>query len=473
MLPKKISRLLKRHDLNRYGVGMLLYSVRRGRYLYQRNIRHPFIAASNVKLLTTYSALKVLSPDYRFRTRFYQVRTADPETGQERMGLLVQGAGDPTLTLQELERVAIILRSYGLRHVDGGIYLNDNLYQDSGKPKNFGNRINGGESWLAPISPFIVEKNLVEFVISNPRGEPFEVYTRLPGLQVALRMKSGEQPNPKVSLEQQWGAGEARFTLSGSMRPSREPYFFSAAVEQPLRYFHILLRESLRKAGVTGEMPLMRPPKAYLEKRYLYTQASPPLRKVIMEVNKESNNLWAEVLLRTMGLKQKPRGLKAEDGLRVMRALVERELPGNKGQFTLRDGSGLNRNTRLSPLLLVRLLNRVYNDLNLRTEYLNSLSLSGLDGTMQYREYPHRVRGRIRAKTGTLSGVSNITGYMHVPGDVIIFAFLINGADRYFLELQKLQDRVLTGIYDHLTPRPVNKPTKSANPRVAGQSSKK
>ena len=447
-----VEQTLRQSGLDLERVALLLYSTHEGRYLYQHNIHAPMIAASNAKLATTYAALRVLTPDYRWRTRFFRVEEHDAAGGAPRQGLLVEGGGDPTLTGADLQRVAWVLRSHGVSRLDAGIFLDGRRFNDDQFPASWGD-VSRAQSWFAPVSPFIVDRNIIQFLIASRHGAPgFDVFTSTPGFRVVSALQAGALEQPAIRVEQQWSGDSATFVLQGSLAPAADPVAFSTAVERPQVHFYQQLKAALQMAGIQGALPLRSGP-APAPLHHVHSELSPPLREVLLDVNKNSSNLGAEVLLRTLGLHEKSEGISAADGLAVLRKVMAREFSEAPAELHLVDGSGLSRDSRISALLLVRLLNHVRNDFGLRPEFINSLSVALTDGTLQYRNYPWRMRGRIRAKTGTLAGVSNISGYLQLARDVVVFSLLINDPDQPYLELQDDQDRVVSELYDALLAR--------------------
>jgi serine-type D-Ala-D-Ala carboxypeptidase/endopeptidase (penicillin-binding protein 4) len=448
----RVGALLKAAGLNPERVSLLLYSSHEGRYLYELNIHRPMIAASNAKLVTAYAALRALSPDYRWRTRFSLVEEHDAAGGAPRQALLVEGAGDPTLSSADLVKVAWMLRSSGVARLDGGIYLDGHVFDDVRFPASWGD-VSKGEPWFAPVSPFIVDKNVIQFLIASRQGRKgFDIYTPTQGFRIVSALAASDVEQPAIRVEQRWSGDSATFTFQGTLAPAPEPYQFAAAVERPRVHFYQQLRAALVQADIKGAMPLHDGP-APGPVRPVYTQVSPPLRDVLIDVNKNSVNLGAEVLLRTMGLGEKPEGVSTADGLAVLRRVMAKEFPEAPEELHLVDGSGLSRENRVSALLLVRLLNHVRQDFTMRPEFVNSLSVALTDGTLQFRNYPWRMRGRIRAKTGTLASVSNISGFAQIRRDVIVFSLLINDPERSYQFLQDAQDEMMSGLYDALLAR--------------------
>ncbi|MCZ6627222.1 MAG: D-alanyl-D-alanine carboxypeptidase/D-alanyl-D-alanine-endopeptidase [SAR324 cluster bacterium] len=451
-LHKKIDRLLERTGLDSENTALMLFSTRRGRFLYRLREQQPMIAASNAKLVTAYASLRVLGPNYRWKTVFYRVTEQDDAGGRSRQGLLVKGGGDPTLTLRTLERIALKLKTKNLRRIEGGLYFDASLFDHVKFPAAWGSAL-GGQAWFAPVSPFIVEKNTANFVITaGKNGNGIEVIPEIQAdfLKVTSRLKSSPVKRAVVRVLQSWNGEGALFTFRGKLPAKSNTYRVSTAVNDPVVNFYHHLRSSLHRIGIEGDMPRRRLPAGGMPSKRIHTHYSAPLRELLVDVNKESNNLAAEVMVRTMGMTRKTKGVTGADGLKVLRAALFEELPKFKGKVEMADGSGLSRDTRLSASFLVHMLNRVLRRQDFRAEYLSSLSLAGWDGTLRYRNYPKHMRGQIRAKSGTLAGVQNLSGYLTLKKDVVVFSFLINDSDQHYLKLQAKQDRALAGVFDAL-----------------------
>jgi PBP4 family serine-type D-alanyl-D-alanine carboxypeptidase len=458
-----IDGLLKKERLARENVALMLFSTRKRKFLYRRRETQPMIAASNAKLATTFAALRVLNPNYRWKTLFYRVTEQNDAGKPPRQGLLVKGGGDPTITSRTMEEIALKLKTRGLHRIDGGLYYDETLFDHVRYPAAWGSTI-GRQSWFAPVSPFIVEKNAANFFISvSGNGDAIEVIPQHPVkfLGVKSRLAYGEGEKAVVRVKQDWNGPGGMFTFLGHIPRAPHIYTVATAVNEPVAYFFNFLRHSLRRLGIKGEMPLRGAAQAGLERELLHTHYSGPLRGLIVDVNKESNNLTAEVVVRALALTKKPAGASGAEGLKVLREALAEDFPRFSEQVHLADGSGLSRETKVSASFMVHLLSRVMSRHEFRSEFISSLSLGGWDGTLQYRKYPDRFRGRLRAKSGTLSGVQNLSGYIHLLKDIVIFSFLINDSKRNFVSLQKAQDRVLTGMFDRLmemeAPQPVAK----------------
>lgn len=449
---RTLDQLLQQEGLASENVAIMLFSTLKRRFIYKLRVDQPMIAASNAKLATSFAALRVLSPNFRWKTQVYEVTEQDDAAGKPRQGLLVKGGGDPTLTTRGMERMVLRLKTKGLRSVSGALYYDESLFDDVKYPAAWGNA-KGGQSWFAPVSPYIVEKNAAEFFVNvSANGGGIEVIPQYPApfLDIHSQLKISPVKRAVMKVKQTWGGLKGLFLFEGKVPAVPHTYTVSTAVTDPVAYFFHHLRAALHKLGIRGAMPLRPLPKTNLPRKLLHSNYSPPLRDLMFEVNKESNNLTAEVILRAMALTKKSRRVSGEDGLEVLNAALLEDFPDFAGDVHLADGSGLSRNTRVTASFLLHLLNRVLSHHEFRSEFVSSLSLVGWDGTMRYRNYPELMRGRIRAKSGTLSGVQNLSGYLNLDKDLVVFSFLINDSKKNFLQLQKAQDRTLAGIYKYL-----------------------
>ncbi len=454
-LQSQVEALLRREGLTPEHVALLLYSTRQRRYLAAVRHEEPMVAASNMKLVTTFAALRVLGPNYRWRTRLSLVEENDGPAGQPRQGLLIEGGGDPTLTGRGLEAIALRLKAEGVRRLDGPLYLDGSLFDDDARQDGI-----GPESPLfVPLSPFVVENNAVEFTITlNHPGSP-EVLSLLPpdAARVVSRLQDAAEGRSLIRVEQGWNAGGGTFTLSGVVTREPRVHTVSTSVSQPGPWFYHWFRSALRRMGIEGD-PALQLGAPNATPRLLFTWLSPPLREAIMDVDKNSNNLGAELLVRALGQTLRPRRVTGADGMQVVRGALAREFPGMEAQYRLADGSGLSRNNQVSPLFLVRLLNRALRQSEFRSEFVNALAVAGWDGTLRYRDVSPDLQGRLRAKTGTLNGVSNLSGYLTAGDDTIVFSFLINDSTRPVEASQAAQDQVLTGVFEALTGGPKEDP---------------
>ena len=207
------------------------------------------------------------------------------------------------------------------------------------------------------------------------------------------------------------------------IRSARRSY--RAAISDPTRFAAASFRTFLQKEGVTvrGGILQGRTPK---EARLLARDLSRPLGVIIRGLNKFSNNFMAEQLLKTMGAELHGLPGTAENGLLEVRKFLV-SLGISPAHFELADGSGLSRLNKTTPRVLATVLERVYHDFRLRPEFVASLAVVGVDGTVRKKFRSRPEARRVRAKTGLLFGVHALSGYAAAKnGEVLVFSILIN-----------------------------------------------
>jgi D-alanyl-D-alanine carboxypeptidase/D-alanyl-D-alanine-endopeptidase (penicillin-binding protein 4) len=467
----RVERALKQAGLAPDQASLVIRSSRERSELYALRAHEPMIPASNAKLITSYAALRRLSPQFRWKTRFLLVEQHDDPALPARQGLLVEAGGDPTLRRGDLEVIAGRLRALGVQELNGPLYYDAALFQDSPYPKAWG-AVEGDMPWYAPVSPFILNLNTVGFVVTVRAGGPEESRAQVlpedpwPGMRIVTHFSWIPEGRESIRVRQLHSMPELTFAVSGELLPVERTYTVATAITDPIDHFFRQFRLALHEAGIAGELPQTPMEGDRPRARELYIHSSPPLADVLGEVNKESNNLVAEVLLRALAFERKRRGLTGEDGLEIVNAVLAEDFPAYRDQVRLVDGSGLSRDNRVTAAFLVALLERVLSRFEFSAEYLRSLSVGGLDGTLLDRAIPRRYWGRLRAKTGTLKDVQNLTGYFQFGNDLLILSFLIRDDSRDFMALQRAQDRALTGILDAylagIAPPPSVKPPRPA-----------
>ena len=447
-LEQVVQAALARERIPPEHAALALFSHERGRYLLLWRSRELMTAASNIKLVTSFAALRLLSPDFRWRTPIYLVEQQDGPDTSARQGLYVRGTGDPSLSEARFNTMARHLRAAGVARIDGGLIFDTSLFGDVSAPAQ-----HDAEWALAPVNPYIVNDNAVEFtLLRQGDGKPYSVLTDLPqdAVQVVSNLVAASGADARIIVRQRWSPQGVQFTLSGELDQARPTYWVSATVLRPVQYYFLLLRQALHRAGIAGQMPLQLKNGDFERLKRVYIDTSDPLRALLERINKDSSNVAAEAVLRAIALRDKAAGVSADDGLALVRAVLRQDFPGAWQEVTLADGAGLNRESKASPLFLVKLLNRIHNYPTFSHEFISSLSISGWDGTLRYRDFPPRLAGRMRAKTGSLSGVQNISGYLQVFREQVVFSFMIDGVPRSTERLQEAQERILTDIYDYL-----------------------
>lgn len=414
--------------------GVLVKSLRTGNVIYARNAEKEFVPASNAKLITAAAALAVLGPDYRFRT---EISAAGPVTdGVLRGPLVVRGSGDPTLSGRftadpraTFRAWADSLRVRGITRIAGGIIGVDSAFA--------GPTVGVGWAWDDLDAEYAAEFGGLQFnegaievqaMPSRTVGEPGIVVLNPPTQYVHVdnrttTARSGTPAGIQVSRD----LASSGITVTGAL-PADTPYVTTATpVRDPTAYFLAVLRETLRAAGVAVEGQAL-PADEWMADRMLetrlFTHLSPPLRDILPAMLKPSQNGIAESLLRTVGREARGVGSAAEGAAAVDSMVRAWGLPA--AELRLADGSGLSRYDLVTPEILVGILVHMRQSPQGELWY-TSLPIAGVDGTLARRMTGAPLRGNVRAKTGTLTGVRSLSGYLTTTaGEPIVFSILVN-----------------------------------------------
>jgi D-alanyl-D-alanine carboxypeptidase/D-alanyl-D-alanine-endopeptidase (penicillin-binding protein 4) len=242
-------------------------------------------------------------------------------------------------------------------------------------------------------------------------------------------------------------------------------------VDDPTALFANALRAALHRQGIEGALPLRRQVPAGARRALLFSHYSPALREAIGPILRDSDNLGADTLLWTLAVQARQGGRGSppdvKDGLGWVLRIVQQDFPGIQGEVELADGSGLNMDSRFSARALARVLSGALARPEFGAEFKSALSRAGWDGTLHYRTYPPAIQGRLRAKTGTLAGVQNLTGTFPLAQDEIVFSFLISAPGQSRLRLQAAQDRIVAGLFAALRKEEIVSPERDPlGPRV-------
>lgn len=447
-LPDAIDAIANRPQFNRARWGILVepLSASDGKTLYNRDGQHYFIPASNEKLLTTAAALMKLGTQFRIRTSVYG--TAD--NGGE-ASLRVVGRGDPSLTDADLASLAQQLKSRGIRQV-GQMVVEDSYFQ--GQP------VNSSWQWEdvqagygAPVNSLIVNENAINLTLSpQAAGQPLRVTWDDPKEARGWQIENDSVtvgPNEPEFLEIGRDLNRPVLRIKGQLRAGAEPEEIAVAIVNPAENFLQRFRQALAAEGISvkrASVAATATPTAGEEE--LAAVESPPLSELVTKTNQESNNLYAEALLRSLGVVAKADPAMAgkdtaDAGLEVLKATLT-QFGVNPETYIPEDGSGLSRQNLVSPEALVQTLRAMANSPAAEI-YRTSLPVAGVSGTLTYRFRDTTAQGIVQAKTGTITGVSALSGYVRpLNYPPLIFSIIVNQSHQSVgLQRQAIDEIVL------------------------------
>ena len=232
-------------------------------------------------------------------------------------------------------------------------------------------------------------------------------------------------------------------TVSGSIPRTIREYSFRRGILDPATYTGTVLLEALERKGIVVPQTLKReavPSRALL----ILSHSSPPLRQILKGLGKFSNNFIAEQLLKTVGaIHDGPPGSTSK-GLEVLRDYLA-SLGIRRETYALDNGSGLSKLNRLSSSQFIRILLDLYHS-PWREEMISSLSVAGVDGTMGSKMKRSSLAGKVFAKTGTLNGVSTLSGFVFDKGKKIAFSFLFNDFNPSLEKITRVEEEILQTV---------------------------
>lgn len=408
-----------------------------GKTIYQRNADKLFLPASNMKLFTSALALLRLGPDYRFTTQVVREPSGD---------LVLAGSGDPSLSgqvfpyqkdavlrpgLAPIDDLAGQIVAAGVRRVDGDIVGDDRLYPWVPYPPSW-TQDDALRDFGAPVSALTVNDNMVSFTIraGSRSGDDTSVAVDPPLEYFAIdnrvtTVARGEESKIRMARP----TGSRQILLWGSIQ-SGAVVKESVAIDDPAYYAACALYDALQRRGVAIHgQPVARHRTATDDYdvtlgTVVASRTSPPLTDLLQVMDKVSQNLYAELMLREVGRYARHQGTR-EAGLEEMNAML-REIGVAKEESRFEDGSGLSRGAMVTPRAMTRLL-AYLNRTKYRDTWMSLLPVGGEDGTLSHRLCCMSEGKGIRAKTGSLSRALALSGYADSRSrGTLAFSIMVN-----------------------------------------------
>ena len=426
--------------------GVMVMSLDQGDTLFSVGADEDLAPASNAKLLTTAAALSLLGPEFRFRT--YLLTESPVRDGVLLGDLTLYGTGDPALSDRFFDRKTTAfqllvdqLTESGVRVIDGDLIADASHLPGPVRPEGW-DPADLNDAFAAGISALSFNENVVSFQIlaSSRGGLPPEVRT-IPdhaGLRVvnnALTVSAGTRPGLMIVRDDPLDP----VRVEGRIRRGARDVWRQLTVPSPAHFTASVFRSVLEENGieVRGQIRVVESPAQSVvgsltaptaldrpRTRILARHKSPPLRELLAVINQRSNNLFAELVFRTVGRTYGARGDAAGSQHAVKSVLEGLNVP-TEG-LALLDGSGLSAANRVRPSTFVALIDRL-SESELWPEYWATLPEAGQRRGLG-RMYRTAAAGNLRAKTGTIEGVSALSGLVRSQDDErLAFSIVLNG----------------------------------------------
>jgi len=428
-LAADLDRILADSRLVGATVGLVVKDADTGESIYTRSGNTRFQPGSTAKLVTSATALDTLGPDYRWTT---DLRSSATVQGTELVGdLFLRGTGDPTMLAADYDDLAAKLAATGVRTVRGSLVADDSWFDS----------VPLGTGWAWDDEPYYYSAQTSALTISpdtdfdagsiavkvspGAAGQPAQV-TLTPPVDLTIRNNATTSTNGGVFVHRTHGTNVVN--IGGSLAPGDQPYTEYISVNDPTTLVAGLFRKSLEAHGitVTGGTEFRGTPSGT---QVLVDHQSMTLRQLLVPFLKLSNNMHAELLIKSMGHKVSGQGTWAA-GISALEAALP-GLDANPLTMNLFDGSGLSRMDLLSPDLFVSLLRKA------RTkpwfqDWYTALPIAGVQdrfvgGTLRNRMGGTAAANNLHAKTGSMTGVTALSGYVtNADGRKLVFSLMQN-----------------------------------------------
>lgn len=413
---------------------------------YQRQGDRAFVPASNVKLFTTAAALLDLGSNWQATTQVYWNRDR----------LILRGGGDPTLTRTDLDDLA----TQTLQNLSGNADI-DHLILDDGYFQ--GDAIDPHWEWEdtqagygAPVNATIVDRNAIPLTLIPQRvGRSLRVIFERPGeadrWTVDNQSRSVSESEPEwLEVGRNWRSDT--ITVRGQLISGAPSEPVAVSMPDPAIYALTEFHQALSDRGLPIPETAVHHA-AFGAGTIIASRVSPPLAELITTTNQDSDNLFAETLLRHLGANSPHnRGNETtrDRGLQQVRDVLQRELNLDPKRYTIQDGSGLSRQNSIAPEVLVSLLQAMATS-PAAASFMASLPVLGESGTLASWN-PLPSGAIVRAKTGSMTGIYALSGYLAPPGstpqspNTIVFSIIINHSDASYSITQSAVAALLTQI---------------------------
>ena len=445
-----LAKLLADPALRGASVGIVVEDLASGERRFAHAPDRALVPASNQKLLVTAASLAEFGPAHRFET---PVRADGPIDckGVLEGTLWVVGRGDPSLISESLWKLAEKIRLAGITRIRGGIGVDASYFDGIRFHPDWG-RVSS-RAYHAPTSAFAANYSSfrVEVAPGRAPGAPARVWIapetghlRLDSSAVTSRGPGGHARPLRIDIEQLPDGTRERVRVRGTVPGGDTPRSFWRAVTLPERYAASLLRTQLEAHGIQVDGPI-RLGAVPSSARELLVWKSDPLSRILQQQNKWSNNFISEQLTKVLGAETAGPPGSWEKGTRALDVyLASIGVPPRAGYIA--DGSGLSLHNQISPAVVVRVLREALRRFDSGPEFLASLPLGGLDGTLRDRMGEEKPTP-VRAKTGSLRRVTSLSGVVSTAsGERWLFSALVNGGRGSDIAVQRAVDRFVAEL---------------------------
>ncbi len=430
----KIMQIIKSNGLSHSDLTMQIDQD--GKKVFGLNENKKMIPASVTKILTAYAVLKQIPLQHKFKTEMYY----------DGKNLYVKGGGDPGFVSENMWFLVNEFKRQGLSKISGDIILDDTLFDDIRYDESR-ESIRRDRSYDAPVGALSFNWNSVNIYI-KPNNNQVQAYVDPESDFFTLRNTAKLNSKPKdliISIDQ----AKQSIHVSGQLSPHAAEKAYYKNVSDPIKWFGENLKAFLKQRNITVEGKI-KAGKVPLSARLVAFTESKPLPQILADMNKFSNNYVAEMLTKNLAVQSGKTPAKLSEGVNQIKKELQ-NIGITEKEITLLNPSGFSRDNQFSASVLNKVLNAAKSDFKIYPSMIESLPLSGADGTLKRRMIGTPAEGYVRAKTGYLNGVVTLSGYAgkrpHKASDEFAFTFIYNGSKDEAL-VRATFDKILNAVLE-------------------------
>lgn len=387
--------------------------------------------ASTQKLITATAAKLFLGGNYRFDTQIETATKATLNQGTLAQDIRFRLSGAPDFTREQLREMLKTLRQSGVNKISGDILINvarfDGYYWSNGQSWN-----DLGVCYTSPASAVIINRNCVQGNLSVtkqgetrvfiPPHEPIRVENSTYALKTWREMRDRH-----CGLELHRGDAN-HYELVGCFVAGKDAIPMKFSVNDPVTYFASILTADLKAVGITHTGQILKESTIEPVGEVLVKQRSATLNNLLKKMLKDSDNLIADVVFKTLGAEYFNQAGSYRNGEAAVKAILKKQAKLDLYDAIMADGSGLSRHNLVTVDQLLQVMHYVYNH-DAKLKLLDSLAVSGVDGTLKWRTSLRvdSLKGKVRAKTGSLKSVVNMVGVVETAQGPRLFAYMVSG----------------------------------------------
>ena len=466
-----VDGLIKSRKYNAAGLGVVVKDLTNDSVVVAVNPDMPMNPASVQKLITGAAAFELLGPTYTFATRIYTDGTFQADSGIIDGNIYIRGAGEPGINPEKLWLIVQQLRHRGVRKIAGNIVMDDYFFDEVAVGPGFSEDESRSYQSLISALPVGYSSFAIHHRPGHQVGSPVyvDIFPKVEGVKVNASATTVAGSKGRIEVSTSLQNGVTQVNVKGSMGIEEPPGYSYRRMWQSWESFGGAFRSMCADNGIkiTGKTVRQRTPDTLTAKAPFYMYGGDPLTEFVKHMFKWSSNFIAEMLFKTMGAEKLgdpgtwPKGAAAVTAWWELRGLPgrpqiingsgmggERSSLPQGGAADDSEGAPPKNDNRVSPSQIVELLSYVSRQKSYYPDYAAALSVAGTDGTLRSRFQRSKLRGAVRAKTGTLNSVkvSTLAGYMFLEGKTYAFAVFCKNVGPNQYDNWIMQEQILEAV---------------------------